>query len=152
MIYLSSGLANNRSKHFCGDAEHRCKVVQIAEVVTRGRTATPRRRACCCLYSWGGSVWGVQLNPEPPHTRLCMWMEQENFASPAPFCRWQTDSRQTESQQTDSQQWGLASASLILKQEYVQYSCGADLGSVYTFLPPFRMLQAVGLGCGLPVV
>lgn len=38
MIYLSNGLTNNWSKHFCRHVEHRCKVVQIAEAVLQGKT------------------------------------------------------------------------------------------------------------------
>lgn len=38
IIYLSSGLKNNRSKYFCGHVEHRCKLVQIAEVIIWGKT------------------------------------------------------------------------------------------------------------------
>lgn len=68
MIYLSSGLTNNRSKHFCGHVEHRCKLVQLAEAVIRGKTFN--RDELAVVRTCVVEVFrGVQLNLEPHRTR-----------------------------------------------------------------------------------
>lgn len=49
---LSSGLANNRSEHFCGRAERRCKLVQIAEAVMGGKAFNGGVLAAVCTRGW----------------------------------------------------------------------------------------------------
>ena len=84
MIYLSSGLTNNRSKHFCGHVEHRCKLVQIAEAVTRGKTFNRDELAIvrtCVVEAFSGSSW--TQSPTVLDTR-CRWSRRPSLPLPCP--------------------------------------------------------------------
>lgn len=84
MIYLSSGLKNNRSKHFCGHVERRCKPVQIAEAVTRGKTFNRGELdiVCACVVeAFRGSSW--TQSPTGLSTR-CRWSRRPSRPPPCP--------------------------------------------------------------------
>lgn len=85
MIYLSSGLTNNRSKHFCGHVEHRCKLVQIVEAVIWGKTLNRDELAivCTCVVEAfrEGSSW--TQSPTVLGTR-CRWSTRPSLPLPCP--------------------------------------------------------------------
>lgn len=84
MMYLSSGLTNNRSKHFCGHVQHRCKLVQIAEAVIWRKTFDRDALAIvrtCVVEAFRGSSW--TQSPALLGTR-CRWSRRPSLPLSCP--------------------------------------------------------------------